>query len=203
MPEFRRAAKRIMETEALARTEARGWGLVTSLETSRGFSLTLTSKRSGFNGLSINRHGEVRKIEVKTVERSDDWFAINGFQAIEKLFLDREYWIYFALLPENIVLTTHAFPFLRKQVKHNDPGADLINELKEWLAVTRKLSKDFGLRFVPRINFHTRVPIRKMLQQTLENPANTEWQDVIGEIWRNDQAWKCLFTSPLERSDER
>lgn len=83
-----------MEGEHTSKTEARGWGLVTSLETFRGFALQLTAKRSGFNGLSISKIGDVRKIEVKTVGQSDKWFAVNGLRGIERLFLDKDYWIY-------------------------------------------------------------------------------------------------------------
>lgn len=188
--------------EHSSKTEARGWGLVTSLETSRGFSLSLTNKRSGFNGLSINKSGDVRKIEVKTVDKSDRWFAVNGLQGIERLFLDKDYWIYFALLPENTVIATHAVPFLRKQVRYNHVGLDLSAELKEWIDLTKRRSREFGLRFVPRIHLNVRVPMRKLLKQILENPRSEEWHSVVAEIWKNDGKWKRLFHSPLERRDD-
>lgn len=190
-----------MENEHTLRTEARGWALVTSLETFRGFSLTITTKRSGFNGLSINKHGEVRKIEVKTVGQSDKWFAINGLQGIERLFLDKDYWIYFALLPENIVIITHAVPFLRKQVKYNHVGADLSEELKHWLSQTKKVSRDFGLHFVPRVHLNVEVPIRKLLTTIQDNPEDPKWHDVVAEIWRSDRQWTQLFQSPLEQDE--
>ena len=191
-----------MPEEHSSRTEARGWGLVTSFETSRGFSLTLTAKRSGFNGLSISKSGEVRKIEVKTVEKGDRWFAVNGLQGIERLFLDKDYWIYFALLPENVVIVTHAVPFLRKQVRYNHVDLDLTAELKEWIDLTKRRSRKFGLRFVPRIHLNVAVPMRRLLQQVLNDPENPEWHPVVAEIWKNDGKWKCLFRSPLEPTDE-
>lgn len=178
----------------------RGWGLVTALETYRGFSLTLTAKRSGFNGLSINKAGEVRKIEVKAVGASDKWFAINGLQGIERLLLDKDYWIYFALLPENIVIVTRAVPFLQKHVRFKDIDADLTTQLKQWLTATRKISKDFGLHFVPRIHL-PRVPIRKMLKLILDNPKDAEWHDVVAEIWQSQKKWMCIFTSPVYESN--
>jgi len=190
-----------MENEHTARTEVRGWALITSLETFRGFSLTITSKRSGFNGLSISKHGDLRKIEVKTVGQSDKWFAVNGLPGIERLFLDKDYWIYFALLPENIVIITHAVPFMRKQVKYEDASADLVDELKQWLTLTKKVSKDFGLRFVPRVHLNVRVPIRKMLKQILEDSDNDEWHDVVAEIWQSGEKWERLFRSPLEEDE--
>ena len=54
-----------------SRTEAHGWALVASLETFRGFSIQMTSRQSGFNGLSISKHGHVRKIELKAIKRTD------------------------------------------------------------------------------------------------------------------------------------
>ena len=188
--------------EHTSKVEARGWGLVTSLETSRGFSLSLTNKRSGFNGLSISKSGEVRKIEVKTIHKSDAWFAVNGLHGIERLFLDKDYWIYFALLPENIVVATHALPFLRKQVRYKHGNLDLSAELKEWIDLTKKRSREFGLRFVPRIHLNVRVPIRRLLKQVLENPRNPEWHSVVAEIWENKGKWRCRFRSPEEPQDE-
>jgi len=191
-----------MPDEHTSRVEARGWGLVTSLETSRGFALTLTAKRSGFNGLSISRSGEVRKIEVKTIEKGDKWFAVNGIQGIERLFLDKDYWIYFALLPENVVIVTHAVPFLRKQARYNHEDLDLSAELKEWLDLTKKTSRNFGLRFVPRVHLNIRVPMRKLLKQLRDDPNNTEWHKVVAEIWENKGKWRCVFRSPLEPKDD-
>src|SRR6266851_7212347 len=188
--------------EHTSKVEARGWGLVTSRETSLGFSLSLTNKRSGFNGLSISKSGDVRKIEVKTVHKSDRWFAVNGLQGIERLFLDKDYWIYFALLPENIVIVTHAVPFLRKQVSYNHADLDLSTQLKEWIDLTKRRSREFGLRFVPRIHLNVRVPMRKLLKQVLEDPDNPEWHSVVAEIWENKAKWQCRFRSPLERHDD-
>ncbi len=188
--------------EQTLRVEARGWGLVTSLETSRHFSLSLTNKRSGFNGLSISKSGDVRKIEVKTVHKSDRWFAVNGLQGIERLFLDKDYWIYFSLLPENIVIVTHALPFLRKQVRYNHADLDLSAELKEWIDLTKRRSREFGLRFVPRIHLNVRVPIRRLLEQVLEKPDDPEWHSAVAEIWENKGKWRCLFRSPLEPGDD-
>lgn len=191
-----------MAEEHSSKVEARGWGLVTSLETSRGFSLSLTNKRAGFNGLSISKSGDVRKIEVKTVYKSDKWFAVNGLHGIERLFLDKEYWIYFALLPENIVIVTHALSFLRKQVRYNHTGLDLSAELKEWIDLTKRRSREFGLRFVPRIHLNVRVPMRKLLKQVLENPRDTEWHPVVAEIWENKGKWRRRFRSPQEPEND-
>lgn len=97
-------------------TETLGWSLISSLETHRGCTIHLVNKKSGFNGLSTYHSGEIRKIELKTVERSDNWFAINGLEGIEKLFFDENYWLYFAIIPEKYVICTKAIPFLRHHV---------------------------------------------------------------------------------------
>jgi hypothetical protein len=55
-----------------------GVGLVRSVETFRGCNIQLVKKESGFNGLSTNRNGEVRKIEIKSMERSFHWIAISN-----------------------------------------------------------------------------------------------------------------------------
>ena len=79
-----------------------GTGLVCSLETHKGARIELVKRISGFNGLSVYRNGEVRKIEIKTMQNADKWIAINGDKAISKLFFESDYWIYFVLYPENI-----------------------------------------------------------------------------------------------------
>lgn len=63
-----------------------GVGLVCSVETFRGCTIQLVKKESGFNGLSTNKNGEVRKIEVKSMEKSFHWIAISSLIGIDKLF---------------------------------------------------------------------------------------------------------------------
>ena len=70
-----------------------GVGLACSVETFKGCTIILVNKQSGFNGLSTNKGGEVRKIEVKSMEKSFNWIAISGLIAIDKLFFERDYWI--------------------------------------------------------------------------------------------------------------
>ncbi|MCK4689407.1 MAG: hypothetical protein KAT41_03825, partial [Candidatus Marinimicrobia bacterium] len=54
-----------------------GSGLVSSVETYKGCRINFVKRQSGFNGPSIYRNGEVRKIEIKTMQKSDYWIAIN------------------------------------------------------------------------------------------------------------------------------
>lgn len=97
-----------------------GVGLVCSVETFRGCDIQLVKKVSGFNGLSTNKNGEVRKIEVKSMEKSFNWIAISSLIAIDKLFFERDYWIYFALMPLNYVVMTKGLPFLKQQLSFSD-----------------------------------------------------------------------------------
>jgi hypothetical protein len=140
-------------------TEKSGWILIASLETHRGCSILPAKKQSGFNGLSTNQSGEIRKIELKTIHRSDNWFAINGLPGIEKVFFDEDYWLYFAILPQNFVICAKAVPFLSKQVskKIDENPTDYI---RSWIALTKAISRDFQIKFVPRINFKVNVPVR-------------------------------------------
>src|SRR3972149_2024280 len=105
------------DTRHGATIEKLGVGLTCSVETFRGCRIEIVKRTSGFNGISTNKKGEVRKIEVKTMEHSDNWIAINGLTAIDKLFFERDYWLYFVLMPENIVVMTKALPFIRLQLE--------------------------------------------------------------------------------------
>lgn len=50
------------------------------------------------------------------MERSFNWIAISGLIAIDKLFFERDYWIYFVLLPDNYVVMTKGLPFIKYQL---------------------------------------------------------------------------------------
>jgi len=168
-------------------TETLGWSLVSSLETHRGCSINIVSKGSGFNGLSTSLSGDVRRIELKTVHKSDNWFAINGIAGIEKLFFDEDYWLYFAIIPENYVICTNAIPFLRKQVsaKIDENPTDYI---RSWIALTKAITRDFEIKFIPRMNFKVKTPIRIILQEVLEDPNDHDWQGIVEEVWHLDEA---------------
>lgn len=180
-------------------TESRGWALVASLETFKGCNINIVQKGSGFNGLSTSFSGEVRKIELKTVVKSDNWFAINGLAGIQRLFFDKSYWLYFSIIPEDYVMVVKAIPFLRRQVSSNID--DRVSEyISTWLSLTKAITKDFGIQFIPRINFKTQVPIRKMLSDVLDSPDDHDWGDVVKEIWQlneNGQWIKHYFDEVL------
>lgn len=182
-----------MEKTHGASIEKIGMGLVCSIETFKKGHIQLVKRLSGFNGLSTYNSGEVRKIELKTMEKSDYWIAINGHLAIDKLFFDRDYWMYFVLIPENIVVMTKALPFIKSQVKQSDN--DFIKELENWIKSTKNLSKNSGLTFVPRINIKFTTPMRKLVQHILSGDYEKDWNDSVIEIWENKSEWKRLHNA--------
>ncbi|MDR2836470.1 MAG: hypothetical protein LBV69_09845 [Bacteroidales bacterium] len=171
-----------------------GTGLVCSLETFKGANIQLVQRLSGFNGLSVYKDGKIRKIEVKTMCNSDKWIAINGVRAIDKLFFERDYWIYFVLYPENVVIVTKALPFIQTQLKLSNSKEELA-ELEQWMALSKKLTKNKKFKFTPKINVTFPVPIR-ILYADFEKYKNEYSRSVI-EIWQNDINWKQLYKSNI------
>lgn len=175
-----------------ATTEKIGTGLVCSVETFKGGDIKLVKRTSGFNGLSTYSNGSCRKIEIKTMEKSDYWIAINGFTAIDKLFFDDDYWLYFVLMPENIVVMTKALPFIKQQMRLAQKF-NFLKELREWVKSTKKLSKSSGLTFVPRINIKFSLPIRELVVFLQSKDYDDTWNESVIEVWRNEASWKQLF----------
>jgi hypothetical protein len=188
-----------MDTQALLSLEKVGVGLVSSLETFRGCTIQLVNKRSGFNGLSTNKNGNVRKIEVKSMLKCFNWIAINSLTAIDKLFFERDYWIYFVLLPDNYVVTTRGLPFIRRQLSLAEK-VEFIDEMRDWMRATKKLTKKSALKFVPRLHLKLPVPLDKLVQELVNQPNNNEWHDSVDEIWQNRKTWTRIYAAP--ESDE-
>lgn len=78
--------------------------------------------------------------------------------AIDKLFFDKDFWMYFVLLPENIVVMTRALPFIYTQMKLSNE-TNFLKELEDWIKSTKTLSKNSSLTFVPRINIKFNFPL--------------------------------------------
>jgi hypothetical protein len=174
-----------------------GVGLACSVETFRGCNIQLVKKESGFNGLSTNKNGEVRKIEVKSMERSFNWIAISGLVAIDKLFFERDYWIYFVLLPHNIVVMTKGLPFMKRQLSLS-MSEDLLQGVEQWMKVTRKLTRRSGLKFIPKLQLKFPVPLDKLADSLIQNPQDQTWHDSVMEIWQNEGTWKRLYQAPTD-----
>ncbi len=173
--------------------ESQSTRLVRSLEEFRGCSLQVTGRRAGFNGLSVCNGTVVRKIELKTVSNSDNWFAINGLYGIDSLFFDPQYYLYFVLPQEKIILIAEAVRFLQAQILgyNSEVGEDV----REWIDLTRTLCTKSGLSIIPRINFKLRVGIRQLLKILELQQAHEEWQHCIDSVWRSQEsgAWQRIF----------
>lgn len=174
-----------------------GVGLACSVETFRGCSIQLVKKESGFNGLSTNRSGEVRKIEVKSMEKSFHWIAISSVTAIDKLFFERDYWIYFVLLPQNYVVMTKGLPFLKRQLEFSS-NDDFLHDIQDWMRATRRLTKKTGLKFQPKLQLKFPVSLDKLVEHLIQNPNDSTWYDSVVEIWQNSGTWIRLFAAPDE-----
>lgn len=174
-----------------------GVGLACSVETYKGCNIKLVKKTSGFNGLSTNKDGEVRKIEVKTMQNSFNWIAISSIIAIDKLFFERDYWIYFVLVPDNYVVMVKGFPFLKKQLSFTS-SAEFFENLNEWMKYTRKISKSSGLKFLPKLQLKFPTSLNKLVEHLVKNPNDQEWHESVIEIWQNRSNWELLYKAPEE-----
>ena len=181
-----------------ASLEKVGTGLVCSVETFRGCTIQLVRRNSGFNGLSTNKSGEVRKIEVKSMATNYKWIAISSLVAIDKLFFERDYWIYFVLLPQNYVVMTKGFPFIKKQLSFT-PCDGSVQALQEWMKATRKLGKLSGLTFLPKLQVKFPIGLDKIVEQLTKDPTDMSWQLSVIEIWQNkEEGWKRLYVASEE-----
>lgn len=169
-----------------------GTGLVCSLETYKGADIQLVKRLSGFNGLSVYRDGEVRKIEIKTMQNADKWIAVNGAKAIGKLFFERDYWLYFVLYPENVVIAAKALPFMETQFDFHKDSAYL-NDLKQWLHLSRKLTMSNRFKFTTKINISFPISIRQLYGNF--DKYRDVFQKSVKEIWQNNGGWKMLYQS--------
>ena len=182
-----------MDTLNNSQIEKIGTGLVCALETHKGATINLVKRLSGFNGLSVYNDGKVRKIEIKTMLSSDKWIAINGVRAIDKLFFERDYWIYFVLYPENIVLITKGLKFIQTQLNISNTSEE-IKELEQWMYLSKKLTKNNKFKFTPKINVNFPIPIRK-LYANLEKHKE-DFSDSLIEIWQNTtNNWQLIYKS--------
>jgi hypothetical protein len=175
--------------------ESRSNRLVKDLEEFRGCTLRIAGRRAGFNGLSVYDKDVVRKIEIKTVDRSDNWFAINGLYGIEKLFFDSQYYLYFVLINEMKILIAPAIPFLQAQIPTYN--ADTGREVSEWLELTRTLGTKSGLNIIPRINFKLKVGIRELVRLLESGQGTGDWLGCVDSVWCSAKlgSWHKTFSS--------
>ena len=129
------------------------------------------------------------------MQRSDKWIAINGIRAIDKLFFERDYWIYFVLLPQNYVVMTKGLPFVRRQLSFAE-NVDFITNMQFWMKATRKLTRGSGLKFLPKLQLKFPLPIDQLAKHLIEHPDDETWHDSVIEIWENKGSWNRLYTAP-------
>ncbi len=175
--------------------EGKGIRLVRSLEESRGCKLEVAGRRSGFNGLSVCQGEVVRKIELKTVENLDDWFAINGLYGIESLFFDTRYYLYFALIREQKILVAPGIAFLQSQI----PGykSDVGNDMREWIGLTKEIGAKSGLNIIPRVNFKLKLGIYSLVKVLENEHQDSQWSSAVDSIWHLTDAGTWQRTYPL------
>lgn len=169
--------------------------LVKDFEESQGLALQIAPRGSGFNGLSVRNGEVVRKIEIKTVDRSDNWFAINGLRGIECLFFDPQYYLYFVLIRERKILIAQATPFLQAQIPSYHP--DVGDDIRRWLDLTKKIGVRSGLNIIPRVNFKLKVGIRELVRLLESGQDTNNWQNFVESIWYSEapHSWQRTFKS--------
>lgn len=123
------------------------------------------------------------------------WIAISSVIAIDKLFFERDYQIYFVLVPDNYVVMVKGLPFLKKQLSFTS-NDEFIENLNEWMKYTRRISKGSALKFQPKLKLKFPTPLNKLVQHLIENPNDHEWHGSVIEIWQNQSEWKCLYKAP-------
>ena len=167
--------------------------LVRQLEEARGCTLRIAGRRSGFNGLSVCDGDVVRKIELKTVDRSDNWFAINGVYGIESLFFDPDYYLYFVLINERKVLIASAIPFLQAQIPSY--SIEVGDDVREWIDLTKALGVKAGLNIIPRVNFKLKTGIRELISRLEAGNTVGAWSSGIDSLWVSDApySWRSTF----------
>src|ERR1017187_1207449 len=103
------------------------------------------------------------------METNYKWIAISSLVAIDKLFFERDYWIYFVLLPQNYIVMVKGFPFVKQQLSYS-PNDDSILALQDWMKATKKLGKLSGLKFLPKLQLKFPVGIDAIVTQLVKNP---------------------------------
>jgi hypothetical protein len=126
------------------------------------------------------------------METNYKWIAISGLIAIDKLFFERDYWIYFVLLPENYVVMTKGLPFMRSQLKLT-ANNDYVESLQEWMRATRRLTKTSGLKFLPKLQLKFPVGLDEVVKQLTKNPSSKAWRGSVIEIWQNKGSWQNIY----------
>ena len=129
------------------------------------------------------------------MERSFDWIAVSSLTAIDKLFFERDYWIYFVLLPQNYIIMTKGLPFIKRQLSFS-ANEDFTVNIREWMKSTKKLTRGSGLKFLPKLQLKFPFALDKLTEHLILNPDDDTWHDSVIEIWQNKSTWIRLYVAP-------
>jgi hypothetical protein len=113
-----------------------------------------------------------------------------------KLFFERDYWIYFVLLPHNYVVMTKGLPFIRQQLSLSLED-NFLPDLETWMKSTRKLGRRSHLKFLAKLQLKFPMPLDKLVKHLIENPDDKTWHDSVIKIWQNKSSWARLYTAPV------
>ena len=117
--------------------------------------------------------------------------------AIDKLFFERDYWIYFVLLPQNYVVMTKGLLFVKRQLSFT-PNDESIEALREWMKATKRLGRLSGLKFLPKLQLKFPIGLDEIVTFLTKNPNDRTWHESVIEIWQNREGWKRLYAAPEE-----
>jgi len=73
-----------------------------------------------------------------------------------------------------------------------------IEELESWMKLTRRITRDSGMQFLPHINIKLSKPIRGLVDHIVSTPEDKTWRQSVIEIWQNRGNWERLFVAQEE-----
>ena len=81
----------------------------------------------------------------------------------------------------------------QRLVQIGDKPTDYI---RSWITLTKAITRDFDMKFIPRINFKVKVPLRVMMKEILGQPDSHDWKNIVQSIWQLDESgkWQLLYS---------
>jgi hypothetical protein len=92
---------------------------------------------------------------------------------------------------------TKGLPFITRQLSFTS-NEGFIENIRAWMKATRRLTRDSGLTFLPKLQLKFPVPLNKVVEHLLQNPDDTTWHDSVKEIWQNQSNWIRVYAAPEE-----
>jgi len=168
-------------------------GLTSALETYKGASIKIEKNLLDYNVISSCKNGKIKKIIIQPIPSNGKWITINGVSVIDKLFFEKDCWIYFVLYPENVVIATKGLKFIQTQLDISNTS-DEIKELEQWLLLSKKLTKNNKFKFTPNAIVNFPIPVRKLYKNFEE--YKEKFSDSVMEIWQNTKnGWQLIYKS--------